>query len=404
MKSAMMSLVLVMMLILFPAWASADQSHVPNVIGYHSAIFDEGGNPIADGDVDVWFRITDATGAVLYEETQKVTAIGGQLSTLIGNGLTADGAPTGGVPLDAVGPGSKYLEVEIEGMSPLPAMELATVPYASFAQQAFGIAENSIDGNSIKDKSVTFDDLSDDVLDKMAQNLGGEGASSILLREDLDSLYRSPSAASTIGVERGLNYSGSNDLQNVLRDLDRAISSREERIIAEQNARESAIAAEAVARANADAEKVSKSGDTMNGSLIMNGNIIMGDGFTVDGIDVGETVSDLQADVSIIEDPQRLSFTRSIWGTVSPGAGVPEFHGENASVALAGSPGQYRITFTQPLSDEYFAAIVTPSNVAKSGDPSSAAPLVVSDKTVDGFTVTVLGMALQSFDFIVMGH
>ncbi|MFH1830251.1 MAG: hypothetical protein ABH871_05695 [Pseudomonadota bacterium] len=406
MKSTIMSLMFVMMMFLFPGLASADQAQVPNVIGYHSVIFDEGGNPIADGEVNVWFRIIDAAGAVLYEETQSVTAVGGQVSALIGNGLTSDSAPTGGVPIDALNPFGRYLEVEVEGKSPLPAMELASVPYASFAQVALGAGEGAIDGNAIKDKSISFDDLSDDIIDKMAQKLGGAGANSIVLKENLDTLYRSPSAAASIGVSRGLSFSGANDLQGVLRDLDRAIARREEKIettdaalTAEVSARASAIAQEASARANADATKVSKSGDTMDGTLHMNANITLAGGFTVDGVDIGN----LQASVSAIENPQLLSFTRSIWGTVSPGQGVAEFHGENASATLI-QPGKYRITFTQALSDEYYAAVVTPTNDAKAADASTAAPLIISDKTADGFTVNVLGMTLQSFDFIVMGH
>ena len=155
MKRFVLIVICALIVCLVSSVSRATTPEVPVVMGYHSAVTDEGGNPIDDGGWNAWFRITDINGAKLYEERQGVTAIGGRISTLIGNGLTADGAPTGGVPLEALDPdGVRFLEVEIEGMDPLPAVEMAAVPYCSYSQVALGAAEGSISFDALAEGAV----------------------------------------------------------------------------------------------------------------------------------------------------------------------------------------------------------------------------------------------------------
>lgn len=254
-----------------PALGSA-----PPYLVYQSELYDDGGNPISDGDVDMIFRIADGQDHVLYEEQQTVEAIRGQVTALVGNGLDFDGVPTGGLSIDLLNPvGPRYLEVEVEGFSALEPMEIASVPYSLYASMALDAAEGAIDSRAIADGGVDFEDLSSELVKDLANQLtGGAGAESIVLRQELNTLYRDPSAASTIGVSPNFVYSGADDLQAVLQDLDHAIHQSDERLSAETQARQQADNAETSARANADALKVSKSGDTMTGNLIMQGSAI----------------------------------------------------------------------------------------------------------------------------------
>jgi hypothetical protein len=330
---------------------------VPTVMGYHSAVTDEGGNPIDDGQWNAWFRITDVNGAKLYEEQQGVTAIGGRVSTLIGNGLTADGAPTGGIPLEALDPdGVKFLEVEIEGMDPLPAVEMAAVPYCSYSQVAFGAAEGSID----------YDALADGLVDQIAEDMtGGEGKDAIILRDELDTIYSDPSSATYIGVAPdSLDKSGSSDLQNVLGDFDGAIVANESSIGTESANRISAVNAEASARTAAD--------------------------------------NALDSRLDAIETPNRLPFLRNIWGTVHADS---TFYGANASASSIGM-NSYQVSFSASLSNANYAVVATPNHNTSLGS-NSPATLMLYDKTASGFKVVITpsgSSVFRSFDFIVIGN
>lgn len=260
MKKISIPLLVLVGLALHVPWpAAADGLRVPPLLGYQSILYDDGGNVIEDGPVDVSFRITDADGGVLYEEHQRLEAIYGHVSALVGNGLTPDGAPAGGIPHGVFSPeGPRYLEVEADGFLQAQQMEVASVPYSVYADVALGAAADAIDSNAIADGSLRFDDLSEELIDRLVDRLaGGQGGVQFVLRGDLESMYRGPEAAATIGVRPGLNYSGANDLQGVLQDLDSAVRRREEHIVAEAEANVAALAAETAARMAADADHAS---------------------------------------------------------------------------------------------------------------------------------------------------
>jgi len=233
-------IILVATLLLISTAVFAAEQSVPRVLAYQSVMYDEGGNPIADGESEVIFRIVDYDGNVLYDEQQRLDVVRGAVSALVGNGLTAEGAPTGGLPFDVLGGGDgRYLEVEVMGYPPTDPMEIASVPYAIYADRALGVADGAVDAAGIADGSIAFEDLSDEVVDRIAKQMTGERE--IVFKDDLDSMYREPEAASKIGVERGFSYSGANDLQGVLEDMDRAVKGREEKIVTETETRIKAI-------------------------------------------------------------------------------------------------------------------------------------------------------------------
>ena len=187
------------------------------------------GNPIADGPSEVTFRILDAAGAVLYEERQAPDVVRGGISALVGNGLTAAGAPTGGIPDGLFAPGSaRYLEAEIDGQPPTAPLEIASVPYALYAGEALRVAAGG----------VAFESLGEGVVEDLAAALAEEsgGVNEVIVRSDLATMYRDPSAAAKIGVATTISHSVATTVQGVLEDLDGAIG-------AEKTAREAADAA-----------------------------------------------------------------------------------------------------------------------------------------------------------------
>lgn len=253
----------IMAILLITATAAASDRTVPHILAFQSSLYDEGGNPIQDGASDIHLRIIDDAGNVLYEEYQNVDVIRGAVSVLIGNGLTIDGAPTGGVPGGIFDSNeARYLDLKIGDDAPIGPMEIASVPYAIISSVADGVSEGAIDSKAIADGGIQYEDLSDDLIDKLSSEM--TGGREIVFKDEIESMYRGPGSAAKIGVHQGLNYSGANDLQGVIVDMDQAIRHREERIAAEAEARasdvanlESGIAAEAASRQQADAGETS---------------------------------------------------------------------------------------------------------------------------------------------------
>ena len=62
MKKVAVGVLATLILTVTASRAHAAQAAVPQVMGYHSAVYDEGGNPIVDGEWDAIFRITDVDG------------------------------------------------------------------------------------------------------------------------------------------------------------------------------------------------------------------------------------------------------------------------------------------------------------------------------------------------------
>jgi hypothetical protein len=299
-------------------------SDVPDVMAFHSVVYDGGGNLIQRDEADVRFKITDADGAVLFEEGQETTIANGELSLLIGNGTDADGKSSGGIPADIFATGGPlYLEATIDEDPPIGPMEIASVPYSMMAGVAHGVTKGAVDSKAIEDGSIAYADMSDEAVSGIV-NAMTEGRK-LVYKDELEDIYRPPSSAAMIGVERGLSYSGANDLQGVLGDMDLAIRRRDERISAEVSARAESMSVESENRQSADlmldqavkneaatrsqsfqseqqarkaadsnlsdeidavdGAKLAKSGGTISGSLSVAKNIAVGG--TVDGISAG---------------------------------------------------------------------------------------------------------------------
>ncbi len=381
MKRFVFAVVMLGLALSFPFAAGAEAVSLPGVIGFHGVVTDDGGNPLPDGETAAWFRIVDAAGTVLYEEQQQVVARQGLVSALIGNGLTAEGAPTGGVPLEAISPGAaRYLEVAVEGVPPTPLMEIASVPYASYAQLALGVSEGAIDSRALADKGIAFEDLAEGALTGIAAALTSSAVPSPFITEEA---FAMPDAAAKIGVAPGLGSSDATELQGALSDLDGAI--------AVQGAR---VTAEVAARQAADAALLSTAGGTMAGALTMLAPIAMAEGMTVDGVDV----SALSQQTASIAQPARLSFTRSAWGSVTISGPDVAISGSGLGVSRI-SVTEFRITFAQPMSDNAYAVSASPSFRDPIVAPSGLQPPIVHRKTPESFDV----IASCPFDVTVMG-
>lgn len=389
--------IVVCVMFLWTAVATAVPAEVPNVMLFQSALSDDGGNPIADGPAHVLFRITDEAGAVLYEEHQELDVVRGQVSALVGNGLTVDGAPTGGVSPEILDPVSaRYLTVELDGEEPFAPLEIASVPYALFANEALGAAEGAIDGEAIADGSIRFEDLSAELIARLGQVLadGGAGAGEVLVRGDLSTMYRDPQAAISIGVAPRFSFSGANELQGVLQDLDRAIGRREERIGAvgaalaqEVHDRTTAIAAEASARSEAITAEASARIQTDTAEANAR-----------ESVDDGEAAARAAADAAIVQridgldpavsPPPVPHLHANAWCRIDS-CGMRIFSCSNATVATEGLT-QCRITFLQPLASDQYAVAANPD-------------VAISERAGGGFLATCGGGDCR-FDFIAIGH
>ncbi len=421
-------------------WASgvhAEARAVPTVLAFQSVLTDDGGNPIADGEVEVTFRITDLAGLAIYEEVQTLEAVDGHVAALVGAGLDASGAPTGGLGAALLDPREALLlEVAVEGLPPLPAMEIASVPYAAWAERALAVQEGAIDSSAIADGAIAFDDLSAALVDRLASELAaGEGSRTLVMREELDDYYRDPASAAHIGVEGGFSFSGANDLQGVLADIDRAMKRRDERVSAEEDAREEAtttlqanidietqarvtwdgtlqanIDGESAARVQADlAEAQARS--TWDGTLQTN---IDGEAALRASADTAlQAAIDAEAEARRLADdainqringmdpalnpPELPQFHANAWGSVCASM---KNGGGNFSVAANGV-NSVRVTFGVAMPHEHYALVVTP--LFEQTPNSGNMIYQILDKTAGGYTYVSSG-ASACFDFIVIAQ
>lgn len=389
MKKIYFRMLIAIMALVVPVIATAGTTDVPHFLNYQSLLYDDGGNLLADGPAGVTFKLTDSTGAVLYEEHQTLDVVHGAVSALVGNGLDGAGAPMDGIPASVLSPDSgRYLDVTVDGYPPEGPLEIVSVPYSIYAEKALAVADEAVTGKALAKKSITMDHLADGLVQDLATQMGTAGL--IATRTDLTNLqttFRSTSGASTIGVNAGLVYSGSNNLQAVLQDLDRAIQHRQVGVDAvqtsitnETNSRTTAdttlqnnINAEATARANADATEANErktKDDEINARID-----------AMSDLGVGKIAS---------------------FGTVTTTTSPPTIQSPNATVSLVGT--RYDISFQQPISGNYTIS-VTP--LGNTGLGNNAWATVILNKTESGFGVTFVNSPLgtikpDAFDFTVV--
>jgi len=79
-------------LLLYFLLLSSSYAQIPHLINYQGKLTDTDGNPVADGNHSVTFRIYDAAsgGALLWEETQSILVQKGIFSCLLGGVTNLD--------------------------------------------------------------------------------------------------------------------------------------------------------------------------------------------------------------------------------------------------------------------------------------------------------------------------
>lgn len=105
--------------------AATAHATFPRLMNYQGRIDDANGDPVADANYNVTFRLFNASssGSALWTETQQVTTIDGVFSVLLGSVDT--------IPEFIWYQDSAFLEVQPQGSDPvLPRSLIAVVPYA----------------------------------------------------------------------------------------------------------------------------------------------------------------------------------------------------------------------------------------------------------------------------------
>ncbi|MFH1874102.1 MAG: hypothetical protein ABH859_02825, partial [Pseudomonadota bacterium] len=226
-KTTILLIVLSMAIVSYATKAGAET--VPHYLNYQSLLYDDGGNLISDGPAGITFRITDSAGSTLFEEYQTLEVVNGAVSAIVGNGLDRNDAPVGGVPTSVLDPASsRFLEVTVDNFPPQGLYEIVSVPYSYYASEAASVANGGVNGAAIASGALTLDHFSASLLGDIATELAG--SSTLATSTDLTNMqteFRSTTGASAIGVTAGFVYSGANNVQDVLLDLDRAVQRRQ---------------------------------------------------------------------------------------------------------------------------------------------------------------------------------
>jgi hypothetical protein len=114
-------------------------AQMPRTISYQGALADANGNFISDGNHTLALKIYDASGAVLYSETQTAVVVKGLFNVMIGS--------TSGLPSNLSFDKAYYLGVGVDGGSELvPRTPLSASPYAfraQVAEQALALSPNA---------------------------------------------------------------------------------------------------------------------------------------------------------------------------------------------------------------------------------------------------------------------
>jgi hypothetical protein len=219
---------LLLVMLALPAFAT----EVPHTLNFQSVLFDDSGKLVPDGTMDLEFKILDADGQEIYSELQPaVQVVRGSVNVMMGEGLDANSKATNGIPLSAFDPttGAKTLEMKIGNNQPTGPMAFGTVPYSMYAEEALTVAPNSIGSEQIKNGSIKVEDLEPGLT---FGNINGQLGDSQLptsaatvsqLNAHISSTTAHP--ASSITLTGPFTFSSMNDVQSVIRDLDKALLS-----------------------------------------------------------------------------------------------------------------------------------------------------------------------------------
>lgn len=367
-------------------------AQVPPLINFQSVLYDDAGEAIPDGTSDVSFRITDVNGDVLYQETQTLDVVHGMVSAMVGNGLTSDGSPTGGIPLDVFeADAGRYLEVTVDDYQPQATMEIVSVPYALYATKALGAVENSIDGDAIMPGAITAEHFSESAL----QELGGALVTSggMVNAESL----KQTTAAETIGVRPGFSYSGSSNIQGVLTDLDRIMATRNTQMDVRVASLQQQITDEAATRTGADSGLQTQI--TNVDTRVAN---------------VDDRVTNVDDRITVVENNinELNGFFNGgnicAWGHANfesggGSANTELLYGRGAMVSSPGGVDYARVTFDESCSDGRYMVLINGVHTFNHDGTPDVHPAQVRNRLASSFEVIGLNSP-STFDFLVIGE
>ena len=126
-------------LILLLAFAGVINGQVPHTIQYQGRLINSGGEPIADGDHTVWFRLYDQNidGTLLWEDDITVSTSNGLFSARIGEDVTLPSS----LFLDE---GEYWLSVSYNSEEILPRTRIMAIPFAMVSEYTINITEGNI--------------------------------------------------------------------------------------------------------------------------------------------------------------------------------------------------------------------------------------------------------------------
>ncbi|MBI2974310.1 MAG: hypothetical protein HYY43_01795 [Deltaproteobacteria bacterium] len=79
---------------------AGEPPQIPPYFNYSGSLTDDGGNLLPDGTKNIRFKIVNSAGGTIFEETQDVEIIKGEISAIVGNGINpSTGAPSAGSDL-----------------------------------------------------------------------------------------------------------------------------------------------------------------------------------------------------------------------------------------------------------------------------------------------------------------
>lgn len=332
---------------------------LPLIFTYQGVLTDGSGNPLASGTTDLEFHLTDAQGKIVYAETQSVSVDRGLVAALIGNGVDpTTHAPHGGVAPELMRPdGARFLEVWHDGELMDTPLEIASVPYAMWSERALHVAPGSIDQTALAPQSIAWANFSDDAVAGLSHAL--------FERDDFRTGLATAFDAAQSRVHASLSYSTATNVEDALRDLDRAIKSREEK-------------------------NVSRAGDAMQGDL----RFAVGD---------AETVRISAANGDFISTGDVVAKSATLSGDVTASGG--KFNGDitaknvNASDNVAAKSGNFSGDLT--ANGGKFGGDVAASNVKLTGDLSAKNATITGNIAVSG---TVDGVDLSDHVAATTAH
>lgn len=223
-RMGILSALLCVTWLVFSPVARAGISTVPALISAPVALYDDGGNLLPDGEYGVTVTLKGSDGGILFEERQEAVVVNGVTALTIGSGDAVDvGGPSGGLSDDIFLTSDEVtVEIAVDG---LPIVQEIAVfgsqPYAFVSDYALRVAPDAISGESIRDGSVTENDLEPSFLASLQASPFQTSASD----EDGESEIVLTADSVAVSSDSTFDNSSSETVEGVLRDLDAALAS-----------------------------------------------------------------------------------------------------------------------------------------------------------------------------------